>query len=339
MSTLFTAVYDQSSADQTASLYRYCTSFEISTSWEKLLPIVEDAEREYLKPAFGDTFYQALVTAVTDPAPTPAMIAFMPLARRASAWFSFYQALHDLSVQVGAMGPGEPVDGEGRFPFARKWVTEAARLQAWRNAHQRLEEAMLFLENNADNYPDWKNSDAYTYRKELFIPSATILDEYLPCNRCARLVYQRLRQLIEKAEVRYLRPVMGETFFQEIKSYVASTDSMDADHLELLGYIRRALVEWVRKAALVHARLSLNEIGLIEPDNDDTARSRPAGDTAVNGLWNMSHRDGLYFLQELKNYLDRNTATWTTYADTKTPAGEPSQLDSDERPSSIINFL
>lgn len=337
--TLFQYVYNKTGSDQTASLYRYCTSFEINTKLEKLLPIIEDAEREYLVPVLGEAFYQELVTAAHAESPTAAELAALAVCRRASAWFAFTQAILDLSIQVGAMGPGEPVDKDGAFPFSRKWVTEAAKRQAFRNGLQRLEEAGQFLENNAATYPSWKNSEAYTIRKELFIPSPTVLNEYIPCNRCSRAVYTRLRPLIEQAEIRYIRPVMGESFYDEIKLYLITEDSYSSDHVELLGQIRKALSLWLQQKALAAARLRIDETGLIEPKLDEMGYNSPASEQAVTGLWFESRQEARLFTQELKNYLDSKADVFTTYADSKTPAGEPSQDNDNGTPSSIVSFL
>ena len=261
--TLISQVYNNTSTDQTASLYRYCTAFSQNMDWEKVLPFVEDAEQEYIKPAIGEAFYDELITALAG-TPTAEQTVAINVLRPAVAWFTFEKTLLGLALSVSEMGPAEAVDSEGRWLFPRKWVSEAGRLQAFRNAHRKLEEALRYLENNETYYPTWYNSDAYCKEVELFIPNATVLGEYLPLES-GRSIFVKLKPAIKKAELHYIKPVLGEALFDKMKQ-IRTTPGANFTLIqaELQEKIRFSLTEWMQHYAVPFFRLRFTELGMIE---------------------------------------------------------------------------
>lgn len=336
---LFSYVYNNTGTDQTASLYRYCTAFSAGMDWEKVLPFVEDAETEYLKPVLGDDFYDELITALAG-SPTAEQTAAIAVLRPAVAWFTFEKTLIGLALSVSEMGPAEAVDSEGRWLFPRKWVSEAGRLQAFRNGYKKLEEALRYLEKNEGDYPTWTASEAYTKEQELFIPNATIMAEYMPMEG-GRAIYTRLKASIKKAELHYIKPVLGKDLYDEMKTLVATAGATPtAIQSQLIEKIRFALAEWMMHYALPFFRLRFNELHIIEPAMENgIEKQQPASQEAIQGLWVSIQEAGKRFLLDLKTFLDNNADSFPNYTDTKTPAGEPSQEDDTGRTYNVVSFL
>jgi|GEM_PF-3054481 hypothetical protein len=336
---LFNYVYNNTSSDQTAALYRYCPAFSTNMNWEKVLPFVEDAEAEYIKPVLGDEFYDELITALAG-TPTAAQIAAIAVLRPAVAWFTFEKTLIGLALSVSEMGPAEAVDTEGRWLFPRKWVSEAGRQQAFRNGYKKLEEALRYLEKNEIEYSTWYKSAAYCKEVGLFIPNATILANYIPLDG-GRAIYSRLRPAINKAELHYIKPVLGEALFNQMKNMLTTPASnFTIAQAELLDKIRLALAEWMLNYAVPFFRLKFNELGIIEPAMENgIGKESPATQEAVAGLWMSIQEAGKRFLLDLKTFLDSNADSFPNYTDTKTPAPEPSQEDDNGRTYNVVSFL
>lgn len=338
--TFFKYVYNNTGDDQTAALYRYVTGFSQSMDWEKILPFVEDAEAEYIRPALGDDFYDELITAITADNLTAAQTAALAVLRPAVAWFTFEKTILGLAMSVSEMGPAEAVDSEGRWLFPRQWVSESGRLRAFRNGYRKLEEALRYLEKNQVDYSTWTDSTAFTQEVELFIPNATIMAEYIPLEG-GRSIFVKLKASIKKAELRYIKPVLGQELYDAMKVIITTPNSTPTTaQTELIDHIRRCLAEWMMLYAVPFFRLRFNELGLVEPAMETSYnKQQPASQEAINGLWMSIQDAGKGFLHTLKNFLDANAAQFPEYTDTKTPARALGQLDDEGRVRNVVQFL
>lgn len=336
----FKYIYNETGDDQTAALYRYVTAFSQGMAWEKVLPFVEDAEDHYIRPVLGDTFYQELVDAIAADSLTAAQIAALAVLRPAVAWFTFEKTILGLAMSVSELGPAEAVDSDGRWLFPRQWVSEAGRLRAFRNGYRKLEDALRYLENNEADYSSWTSSTAYTKEVELFIPNATVLAEYMPLD-AGRSVFVRLKPAIRKAELRYIKPVLGTALYDALKTLLRTPETAPSvAQAELLDHIRRALAEWMTTYAVPFFRLTWNEIGIIEPALEtERSKQQAASQEAIAGLWQSIQEAGKGFLQTLKTFLDINAASFPEYADTKTPTAPLGQVDENGRIRNVVQFL
>jgi hypothetical protein len=106
-----------------------------------------------------------------------------------------------------------------------------------RSAYRFLELVLEYLEKNADTFSTWKNSSAFTIRKELFVSSVSIFERYCFINQ-SRMVYMQLKPYLLQAEVEMVKPELGEDLYTLIKAeYQAGT--LKSVHLPLVEYAQR----------------------------------------------------------------------------------------------------
>lgn len=344
---LFKQVYNPTSTDQKDSLKRYCSAFQPSMDWDMLLPFVESAELDYIKPYIGDTFYTNLVTAYEAGTMSTAQDVFVRMLQRSIAWYTLYDSITGLAISMSDMGPTEQVSKEGTALFPRQWVSKKGRLEAFRQANRRLDDALKYLENNAGDYSDWtSDTELQAKTRGLFFNNADELKQYLP-TEVSRIVYLSLKAAIQEAERRYILPAIGKPFFDELKAAIqaAPATPLSTDQQTILDYIRHALVKWMQISAIPNMRLQLNEQGLVEPSFDLQENTRPASEAAIRSLWINIQDAGTLFLNELKNYLEQNAATYPTYMASDAYQNETphtafmDQEDEDGKDHSIVSFM
>ena len=342
----FKYVYnDDGSQDHTDALYGYCSSFDPSTTFEKVKPILIESDETHIRQVIGDDFYDELQAAYDADTMSAAQIAIILLLRKASAFFCYAEASKSFATQLSDLGPTEVIDSEGPSSAPRQWVQASAISTAFKKGHRRLEDALKYLEKHADNYPTWQSSDAFTRNYELFFRSGGELADFLPLDNCARIAYLRMRPGIQEAERRYIRPVIGAELFAELKSAI-KLDELSELQKEAVYYIRWALSKWAVRCALPFLRLEISTSGLIEPGFDNGINKKPAAsEPAVQSMWVSAQEAGEAFLFELKTFLDANADNFPTYKashqyqEGKGSEGFMSQKDDDGKPYNIISLL
>lgn len=310
---LFKYIYDNQSPEtsQDDSLKRYCSMFDRNMSFFDMTEIIEDAQRSHIEKYISKAFLDELNTAYAG-TPTANQLSAIRELQPAAAWFTAFEFMKQRVARISDMGVGETVSQEGTFLSARQWVTNDARREAFLKANRHLDRALAFLEDNKDNYATWTASDAYTDSKELFFNNSTELEKYLS-NECERVVYLTLRPHIKEAELRYIKPVLGATFFDEIKTAITGTPT--TAQLALIDKVRWALARWVVVAAIPNLRLRINASGLIEPDfaNNSHNTGSKATEETTHSLWIDQQTAATYFTDSLKAFLQEKVDDYPTY--------------------------
>jgi hypothetical protein len=316
---LFKYTYNKGAneTNQLDSLKRYCDAFHIETSFFGMMETIEDVEARYIVPVIGEAQYTDLDDAYQAGTMTAAQTALVRKLQPAIAYFAYFQAITTKRIQISNIGPGETVSKEGTFVFPRQWSAKDALRKSWSVANERLDRALSFLHYNIANYPIYAADPVYAESLGLFFNSADELTKYLPSDT-GRVVYQQLRPGIREAELRYIRPTMGDAFFAEIKAAIAAkhTTPLSAAQAELVEKVQEALIHWTRICAIPNLRLRISQSGLVETDYDQTVdyqQAGPSGEDAVRSLWISLQQAGSEFLSGLKSWLDLNAASFPTY--------------------------
>lgn len=329
---LFKYIYDKTADEdnQPDSLKNYCGVFDINLSITNMREIIEDAEQTYILPAIGADLWEELET-VYDAYPGTALSAnnakLIRSLQGSIAYFTLFESLGNRGIFVSDMGPGQAVSKDGTFIFPSQWRTQVGMRKAFLTANRRLDRALQLLQAAPSDWPTWEASQAFTDSRELFFNSATELQPYLAME-ASRVVYLALQPSLREAERRYIKPVLGEDFFDEIKAAILS-GSLTSIQTKLIEHIRWALVKWMRICAIPNLRLRFNENNLVEPDMgmDASGKNETRADAdAIRSLWVNDAFAAREFTDELKAFLWKNASSFTTFMesdlyDAETPPG------------------
>lgn len=334
-----------SGTEEYDALKRNLSTFQVSMSWETLKPIIDTAELTYLLPTIGQELYDELNTdyaAYPGAALAPGPKALIRKLQKAMAYFTWLTALPELITSMGDMGVKESTDTNSTALIPRQWTYKQALINSFKTGNLFLEQALAYLEANADIFTTWTESAAYTKSKELFFNSAQELEDFLPC-KTGRIVYCQLRPFIRKAEKKYILPVIGKELFDELKTAIVDRTLTEVQK-DLINEIREALSEWSLQYAIPFLRIEIVD-GLLEPALDTDGmfqRDKPSEDT-VRSLWVNLQDGGRFFLTRLKTYLTQNIDDFPTYANSsayeqKTPfTGFITDTDGDND-NAVIGF-
>lgn len=299
----------------TAEIKVFCPTINRNTEWATLSPVVDQAERKYILPLLGKDQFEALATAYTAGSLTGQQQALLPHVQRPLAYYAFYELLPLLMTMVSDMGVQEQESREGTSSPARQWVFQQNRDTALENADTFADALLEFLEENYNDYPLWKNSDAFTLTKELFINTSDEYNDIVPIGRSKR-VWLALRPFVRMAETEYLLHTLSEPLFNDLKAkLLASLGTPLTDQYKvLLIKVQRALAWLALYKALPFQAVQFTSGGIVRTARKTGLQKQtPADRTAFETAMAHAGNNGRSALRSLEKFIHDNPEDYTLY--------------------------
>lgn len=206
---------------------------------DSLKPYQDSAFEKYLRDVLGDDLADSLVLWYNEsPRGQDAdLTALLPYAQRVIAKFGFHEAAPNLDLQLTESGFGV-VSNQTLAPASKDRVNRfmaSLETEGW----DAVEMLLRYLEQNADDYPQWTESDAYTMQLRNFINSAEEFDKYVHIGK-SRLKFRSMRNTMDNIEILKIDPVISEPLAEQIRLEIRENTLTDAN-AALLPLIKRAV--------------------------------------------------------------------------------------------------
>lgn len=158
-----------------AELRDYLPSYSTRYVYIQLRPIIKQAERKYILPTLGQDFYDELKEAILNEADTPLSSAqkeVLNYIRTALAQYALKHAIPQLRLQINEGGLVEPEfsDGMNKKTPAREDVVRSMWISLDQAGREFLVDLKTYLDINAELYPTYEESEAYTDYTEDDLP-------------------------------------------------------------------------------------------------------------------------------------------------------------------------
>jgi hypothetical protein len=191
------------------------------------------------------------------------------------------------------------------------------------NGFNGLDEILFYLETEISksegesvNFKSFADSDAWTILKSSFIPDTGTFNGIVFINH-SRLTFLRLKSPMQLVEDLDIKPVLGESIFNEIKlEMVKKTPS--AKVTAILPYIQKAMAYLATAFLMEESGADLTEKGLYfestTSGNNLTINQQPAESDRINFLAKRNKAIGTNYLEQLKSHLIANSTDWPAYS-------------------------
>jgi hypothetical protein len=187
-----------------------------SVNHENIAPYLRKAERNFLKPLIGAVQLKVFENPQTDPIIKEAQ----ELAQEAVANFGYYIYLPIGAVQISDNGI-HVTENDNTRSASDKQFKELQR-SFKKSGHEALDELLEFMEQSADKFSEWFESDCYTIYKELLVnKTATFNSDYHIFN--SRQTFVAMRPTIKVVEDQFIAPVVGSPLLTALKSNQTKT--------------------------------------------------------------------------------------------------------------------
>ena len=213
----------------TATLRKYL-SVNGSVEHPNIAPYLRKAERNFLKPLIGTAQLAVFEAETTDPIIKEAQ----ELAQEAVANFGYYIYLPIGAVQISDNGI-HVVDNENTKTASDKQFKELQR-SFKKSGHEALDELLEFMEQSADKFTAWFESENYTVYKELLVNKTSTFNTYYHIFN-SRQTFIAMRPTIKVVEDQFINPVIGTNLLAALK-----TNQTVAERKEVKKLLQQSIV-------------------------------------------------------------------------------------------------
>lgn len=279
---------------------------------------------------FGEDFYLNLCKKYEEGTATDLQVQLVEILFDAIAPLAQASYLPLQPLQISDRGAHIVSTGDEKTPFEHQ--VKAAQQALIYRGFQAIERALRFLERHIDapDFELWATSQACTRYKQHTLSNADEFNEHFPIGT-SRRTYMALLPTIRKVEAFFLKPVLGEDYWYELKEQLKDRD-VSADNQELLQRFIRPAVAHLSVANASTAEFSFSGESLLL----QTAIQEKDGNPQ-NSYRLQAEKAGRTYLAKLKQHLDRNASAekYATYfnSDAYTAPGAGPSLNSSDSKS------
>jgi hypothetical protein len=302
----------------TAELKLHLSSVDKDYKIASLQSFIDGAEQDILVPWIGREIYDDLHAEYNAGTAAGKKLQVLFFLQKAVTNLAFLLAADSGSFRISDSGFYVSVS-ETNKPVSDKKMSEfkKGRRESGYNA---LEQAVEFMEANIDevDFALYKASDQHLQHRAYFINSATEFTRYFKkINNSAYLFYQ-LSDALSLAERKYIRPVLGYTFFAALKAKVLAK-TLNAKEKELLLNINRALANYTIAMGLPGLQVEMDGKQIVigsSPaygNSENVENKAAASPQQISAVVNAAFAAGETELTELEDYLAANAADFGEY--------------------------
>lgn len=309
-----------------------------ATTDEFLRPYIAQAQEDIFERALGADFMAHLETVHADPDALEPYKQLIKKTQRSLAWFAY---LRYLPYAIGNDGDnGLQEIGTDNTNPVRIGVLDKRIRETEKNAVNSLESLLLFLEDNLNSFPEYANSLTGKEARALFVPSATIMSDFLPQISGNYRLFLNIKPYIRLAERDFVLPRIGQPQYDRLKTGLKDRD-LTPDESELLFAIRRALSHtayWIALPNMQFVLLGSGNIRILS-DFDGIYNSKAPDQETVMSLVRNAESEAKKWQNALRSFLGRNITKFPLYETSQASKAQPAnKLPDNDNYSSIFRM-
>lgn len=286
--------------------------------WARIDMHLQQAEQEFLLPVLGSDLMALLQEHYDDSGSSDDLDAILLQSQKALAIMGFYLAIPKLQLKQMDTGLYAVTNDEHKSPY--QWQVGDYRDSYLQAGYAAIEKLYSVLMEHANSINEWVDSDGYAAYNESLLRNAAEFNQVYKIG-LSRITYVDLKPAIDRAQDKYLRPTVGEAFYDSLITYLsegdddsASDDVDDALLNKAVKKLRKALAHLaIGEASEVNFR-QVNG-GLLSSRFDGNRAANEAARTAadITNLRATALRKGGELLSLAHGWLDANAASFPLY--------------------------
>ena len=268
-----------------------------------MMPDFEAAQKKYVLPILGKALYQVMETESLTLPEEPTEL--LKLVLRAVIPLAYFNDLAMVATQITDMGVG--VTQATHFQNAPRWQFLELKKNLEDKGCAALEELLIYLNEEKPEGIVWTIPDNY----DLLLNTGKAFNQYYPISQPYR-TFESIRPLAKAIETDVIIPLIGEDYFNLLKTKVSPT-SLEKQILQL---IKKAIAYLTIKvsAELLPVNISADGFTVSLTHNSDQPNQgqQQAEPTQMSVLINSCDAQGKSYLSMLSELLN-NRASLTIF--------------------------
>lgn len=197
-----------------------------SLSFVTFRPAFLNAFGLFIRPVVGDGVVNKLqeiydgitdISLITEDTPEKD-IRLLYYAQRASAFLAFWYDYDEMQVLIGDAGVKRQESEKVKTPY--KYQELSLKEGFRQKGFDALDNLIAFLEENTEDYPEYKDSEYYTQTRESIVRNTKEVNRYYNINN-SRLVFLRLKTNFRIIEDTVIAPRLGFDLYDDFKAAIS----------------------------------------------------------------------------------------------------------------------
>ncbi|MEL6141573.1 MAG: DUF6712 family protein, partial [Bacteroidota bacterium] len=313
----------------------FVPSFHRNMDWLTARPFINPATRKYLIPHIGRAYYDFIADKFdTDAALTESEQEALELMKRVVAFGVSYDFSIEMNIRLSDTGPQQTSDQEGTSSPPSQWAFSTKNWNTITEMDRYLDQLLVFLDQKVKagetEFDLYKNSDQYENEGSDFFRSVEEMDQYLNI-RGSRRAFKSIARYFKEAERKYILPIIGEDFSNELKSQYLD-GSLNQQNKNALILIQRCVAQYGLFESIPHISCVLQADSIVIVSTTDGFNSRSISNTLfgqamIERVRQHAQQEALKERRELINHLLNNADDYPTYRDSTAYPDETTTLN------------
>lgn len=255
----------------------------------------------FIYPLIGENLSIRLISIYKDGNITELDLKFLNLSQRANALLAFWYNFNELQYFIGSNGAkrAESENTKGLYKYQEKDLVDGWKSKGFKA----LDDLLRFLEENITEYPEYKESDAYTESLSSIIRNTSEVNDYYEINH-SRLIFLRLRSHFRVVENTIIEPRLGSDLYDEFKAQLQNV-TPDGKYTKLREKLIPVVVFYA-VCRLIRETGSLTDRGLFFSSlkgDDSTQTNVPVSDERLTMQADKAESDAISYWLLVEKYL------------------------------------
>lgn len=297
----------------------------VGNDFNRLKPHLANAEANYIAKLLGTSMYQELAayyaslpldtSGDADVEEQRAIVnTLLEKCQDAICHLAYFSGFDMLNVSISDAGISRTETQSQKSLY--KYQEDNLKEYFKTNGFNRLDDILLYLEENINYFSGFEASTNYTVMKQAIIPSTQVFHSiYFIAG--SRLTFLRLVPHMKVVEDTAIANLLGETDYAYIKTEMAK-DEPAAKVTAILPYLRTPLAYLSAAMLMEESGAELGDKGLffegITAGNTDNRDRKATEIDRVAALVKRTRAIGNNYIEKLKAYLVDNAASWENYS-------------------------
>lgn len=236
------------------------------------------------------------------------------------AYYTIHLAMPVLNTIVADMGVQQNSSSDATSNPTQLWRYKNTRWEVCLVADAGMDRALSYIHKNLqgeDKLSDtWANCSIYEKSQTCFFKTVEQFQCFEDIKNSWR-TFKALVPAINKAALRYIKPILCENFYQELCTQIAE-DTLTDNNKAIVKLVRGALASYTLKDGIARISIVVESDGIKMVSSTDGMNIKAtANDTAIQRLIEQATEDAEIYKQDLMNTLYANPDNYPTWRDSE----------------------
>jgi len=259
--------------------------------------------RDIIVPSLTKEFYNDLATKYQEDATMTENEKYvLELLQDTIAEYTVWRLSPSFNVTIGDLGIQENHGSQGQAPAAAQWRYKNFHWNVMKQADQHLDATLTYLDQNAADFETFSANQAKLRIDSFLVRNTDDFQQFINISS-SRRTFRKLIPSMLKANIRYILPILGKPFYNQLLEQLKTGTLTDANK-EVLQIVQAIICHYALFHAIPHLAVMIEEDGIFVLSSTDGMNTKNlAHEARIQDLKETENQDAVSAVIQLKNFL------------------------------------